>query len=139
MPHLFRVIVPVNDISLGEHFYHTVLAITGERISPGRHYFNCEGAILACYDPRADGDERDAKPLPEPIYIAVDDLESTYELAQSAGAHFSKAVIPGVGPIGEIAVRPWGERSFYAEDPFGNPLCFVDRNSVFTSHHHEER
>jgi uncharacterized glyoxalase superfamily protein PhnB len=134
MPHLFRVIVPVSDINAGENIYRTVLADNGERISPGRHYFHCQGTILACYEPRADGDERDAKPLPEPIYIAVEDLESTYELARSAGARFSKAVIPGVGPVGEIAVRPWGERSFYADDPFGNPLCFVDRNTMFTTH-----
>jgi len=28
--------------------------------------------------------------------------------------------------------RPWGERSFYAVDPFGNPLCFVDQKTLFT-------
>ena len=31
-----------------------------------------------------------------------------------------------------FAQRPWGERSFYATDPFDNPLCFVARDSVFT-------
>jgi len=34
-------------------------------------------------------------------------------------------------PMGEIARRPWGERSFYLHDPFGNPLCFVDAASIF--------
>ncbi len=33
-----------------------VLGVAGERVSPGRHYFDCEGVILACFDPRADGD-----------------------------------------------------------------------------------
>jgi hypothetical protein len=33
---------------------------------------------------------------------------------------------------GEILTRPWGERSFYAEDPYGNLLCFVDERTVFT-------
>ena len=33
---------------------------------------------------------------------------------------------------GDIVVRPWGERSFYAFDPFGNPICFVDARTVFT-------
>jgi hypothetical protein len=33
---------------------------------------------------------------------------------------------------GQIALRPWGERSFYAKDPFGNPICFVDEQTVFT-------
>ena len=26
----------------------------------------------------------------------------------------------------------WGERSFYVRDPFGNPLCFVDADTLFT-------
>lgn len=46
-------------------------------------------------------------------------------------AAFPADAVPGVGPLGEIARRPWGERSFYATDPFGNPLCFVGRDSVF--------
>ncbi len=25
-----------------------------------------------------------------------------------------------------------GERSFYLQDPFGNPLCMVDQNTLFT-------
>ncbi len=35
-------------------------------------------------------------------------------------------------PGGGIVVRPWGERSFYAEDPWGNPLCFVEEGTVYT-------
>jgi hypothetical protein len=34
--------------------------------------------------------------------------------------------------MGVIAQRPWGERSFYMNDPSGNPLCFVDEKTVFT-------
>jgi catechol 2,3-dioxygenase-like lactoylglutathione lyase family enzyme len=132
MPHLFRVIVPVGDIERATLFYGGLLGAVGLRVSPGRHYFECEGTILACYDPRADGDGRGALPLPEPIYIAVDDLESTYASAETAGASFSSVVGPEVGALGRIARRPWGERSFYAADPFGNPLCFVSRDSVFT-------
>ena len=105
---------------------------TGQRVSPGRHYFDCEGAILACYDPKADGDGYESKPIPEPVYIAVDDLQATFRNAKEAGAIFSQEVVPDVGPLGQIAERPWGEHSFYASDPFGNPLCFVSRESVFT-------
>jgi hypothetical protein len=36
--------------------------------------------------------------------------------------------------MGEVALRPWGERSFYADDPFGNPLCLVDAGTVFSGH-----
>jgi hypothetical protein len=31
-----------------------------------------------------------------------------------------------------VVKRPWGERSFYAVDPFGNRLCFVAGDTVFT-------
>jgi hypothetical protein len=34
-------------------------------------------------------------------------------------------------PMGQIARRPWGERSFYLNDRSGNPLCFVDESTVF--------
>jgi catechol 2,3-dioxygenase-like lactoylglutathione lyase family enzyme len=132
MPSLFRVIVPVGNIEAAAAFYRRVLRQPGQRVSPGRHYFDCEGTILACYDPEADGDGHEARPLPEPIYIAVNDLETTFALARDAGAAFSDEVVPDVGPLGSIAVRPWGERSFYASDPFGNPLCFVSKGSEFT-------
>lgn len=132
MAKIFRIILPVNDIGRAVSFYESVFDQMGQRVSPGRHYFDCEGLVLACYDPMADGDDYEAVPLPEPVYIAVDDLQTTFRRASDAGASFSNDVIPDVGPLGEIAQRPWGEISFYATDPFGNPLCFVSRESVFT-------
>ena len=130
-PKLFRVIVPVADIDRAAAFYGSVLGQPGRRISGGRHYFDCGGVVLACYDPRADGDARDPTPNPEPIYFAVADLDETFRLASDAGAALPDDVVPDVGPLGEIADRPWGERSFYASDPFGNPLCFVAEGTVF--------
>ncbi len=129
---LFRVILPVSDIERAATFYERVLGFAGRRISPGRHYFDCEGTILACFDPRADGDEYDPNPNPEHVYLAVDHLEVSYDAAKQAGASFSDVVGAQEGPFGEIAKRPWGERSFYCADPFGNRLCFVDRSTMFT-------
>lgn len=132
MAHLFRVILPVSDIERAQRFYSAVLGSSGARVSPGRHYFDCDGTILACFDPVADGDGHPPTPIPEPIYLAVGDLRATFDACRAAGATFSEASPPGVGPLGAIAERPWGETSFYATDPFGNPLCFVSRASVFT-------
>jgi catechol 2,3-dioxygenase-like lactoylglutathione lyase family enzyme len=132
MPHLHRVILPVSDIEQATKFYAAVLGAPGRRVSPGRHYFDCEGTILACFDPRADGDGYAAKPNTEPLSFAVSNLRSTYDACRVAGAAFAKESPPGVGPLGQIAKRPWGEESFYASDPFGNPLCFESRASVFT-------
>jgi len=131
MANLFRVLVPVTDIEAGVRFYGEVLEATGKRVSPGRHYFDCGGTILACFDPEADGEGRVASPNPESIYLAVSDLEKTYRLCESAGATFPSGSPPGVGPLAEIAERPWGETSFYVVDPYGNDLCFVSEESVF--------
>lgn len=130
-PKLYRVIVPVADIEQAAAFYAAVLGIPGLRVSDGRHYFDCDGTILACYDPKADGDEGCPAPLPEHLYFAVDDLDRTYIACQKACAVFDTGDVHG-DPAGQIAVRPWGERSFYVADPFGNKLCFVDRRTVFT-------
>ncbi len=128
---LFRVILPVSDIERAARFYAVVLGLPGERVSPGRHYFDCGGTILACFDPQADGDGYDPKPNPEEFYFSVDDLEATYAAAAKAGATLRKGDVHG-DPAGKIATRPWGERSFYAQDPFGNKICFVDRSTLFT-------
>ena len=132
MAHLYRVIVPVSGIEAAQSFYATVLGSPGQRVSPGRHYFDCEGTILACFDPEADGDGYAAEPNREPLYFAVSDLEAVLAACQAAGARFSQDEPPGVGPLGRICRRPWGEESFYAVDPFGNSLCFVNRSTVFT-------
>ena len=121
-PHLFRVILPVSDIEAAESFYGDVLAMPGDRVSPGRHYFSCGGTILACYDAVADGDPEPVGPNPQHIYFSVDDLEAAHERVRRRSA----------GDITPIESRPWGERSFYAKDPFGNPICFVDSRTLFT-------
>jgi predicted enzyme related to lactoylglutathione lyase len=124
-PRLYRVILPVTDIERAAAFYGTVLGIPGQRVSPGRHYFSCGGAILACYDPIADGDgEQDNwgfHPL-QYLYFAVSDLETAVARVQSAGGIIDQG----------IETMPWGERLFYARDPFDSRVCFVDERTLFT-------
>ena len=57
------------------------------------------------------------------MYFAVDDLEGYHTRVKGAGADRIDTA---------IEVRPWGERSFYCQDPFGNKLCFVDDRTLFT-------
>ncbi len=121
-PRLFRVILPVAEIEAAASFYGRLLAIPGVRVSSGRHYFDCGGTILACYEPAADGDPERAGPNPQHVYFGVDDLEAVLARAEQAGCR----------QLSTIEVRPWGERSFYARDPFGNPICFVDAQTLFT-------
>ena len=130
-PKLFRVILPVSDLERAARFYETVLGIEGMRVSPGRHYFDCDGVILACFDPQADGDGYDPQLNPEWLYFAVDDIEATFEACRKAGASMMEGEVHGTA-AGEIQTRPWGERSFYMRDPFGNKICFVDQATMFT-------
>ncbi len=123
-PKLYRVILPVSDIHRAAEFYSALLGIPGERVSAGRHYFDCDGVILACFDPRADGDGFDAKPNPAHVYFSVDDLETVFDRARRAGCSQLDE---------KIQTQPWGERMFYAHDPFGNPIALVDRRTVFVS------
>lgn len=122
MAKLYRVIVPVSDIDKAQAFYEAVLGFTGTRVSPERHYFDCDGTILACYDPTLFNEKPVATANPEHVYIAVADLAAAFERCKSADARIAV----------EINTYPWGETSFYIEDPFGNPICFVDQATMFT-------
>jgi predicted enzyme related to lactoylglutathione lyase len=128
---LYRVIVPVNDIERASQFYEALLGITGRRVSPGRHYIDAGGVIVALYDPAADGDGSVPRPNFEHLYFAVADLDAVFTRAARLGG---LSTVRGDAdlPMGRIAERPWRERSFYMTDPFGNPLCFVDQRTLFT-------
>jgi uncharacterized glyoxalase superfamily protein PhnB len=52
----------------------------------------------------------------------VPDLEAVHQRALGAGCSFIDQTIKKM---------PWGERMFYAKDPFGNPIAFVDEKTIF--------
>ena len=33
---------------------------------------------------------------------------------------------------GAVVTWPWGERSFYVVDPWGNDLCFCENGTLYT-------
>ena len=84
--------------------------------------------ILALVDQAAGGLQ--AKPIPDYVYFAVDNLEEVYARARELGCLSQEDVHDR--KAGEILKRPWGERSFYCDDPWGNGLCFVDEKTLFT-------
>jgi len=126
---LFRIILQVDDLDKAAEFYGKLLDDPGRRIPyASRHYIDCGPVILALVNPTPGGEA--AKPLPDKIYFAVADLEKVYAQASDLGC-LSTDDVHG-DSAGEIAVRPWGERSFYVYDPWGNGLCFVDEGTLFT-------
>src|SRR5262249_51007351 len=100
------------------------LGVPGRRVHGGRHYFDCGGVILGLVEVAA------PRPAVQHAYFAVGDLEAVFRRAESLAA-LSSDEVHGE-PAGRIVRRPWGERSFYAKDPDGNPLCFVDADTLFT-------
>jgi hypothetical protein len=126
-PKLFRLIVHVSGIDRATEFYSQLFLETGRRIHGSRHYFDCGDVIFALLDP---GGSSEQKPLPDYVYFAVDDLEGFHARARQLNC-LSTEDVHGAS-AGEITKRPWGERSFYAQDPFGNGLCFVDSKTIFT-------
>ncbi|PYS37597.1 MAG: VOC family protein [Acidobacteria bacterium] len=127
-PNLFRVIVQVSDLQKAVAFYSKLLDIKGRDIRGARHYFDCGSVILALLNPEGEGAK--AKPNSDYIYFSVNDLESFHARARELGCLSQEKVHDA--NAGEIVKRPWGERSFYVLDPFGNRLCFVDARTVFT-------
>jgi predicted enzyme related to lactoylglutathione lyase len=127
-PSLYRIILQVADLERAAEFYSKLLDSKGRRIRGGRHYFDCGPVILAILDPAGGGTK--ARPMPDHVYFSVKDLKKVHARAAALGC-LSKEKVDG-DPAGEITKRPWGERSFYVIDPWGNRLCFVEANTVFT-------
>jgi catechol 2,3-dioxygenase-like lactoylglutathione lyase family enzyme len=131
-PRIFRILVAASDLAESRRFYETLLGIPGRDVAEGRVYFDCGSVILGVLDfsSRAESERPRAT---EAIYLATTELEKVHERARRLGA-LSAGLIHDdpEQPLGKIVVRPWGERSFYADDPAGNPLCFVDESTLFT-------
>jgi len=128
-PKLFRVALQVADLDQAAAFYSKLLDDPGIRIHRGsRHYFDCGTVILALVDVAKGGES--PQPTPDYIYFAVNNLDEIFERAKALDClaqdryHDQEA--------GQIVKRPWGEVSFYVEDPWGNGLCFVDETTLFT-------
>lgn len=131
-PTLYRIILQVDNLDRAEEFYGKLLGDRGRRIhGASRHYIDCGPVILALVDVNGENiPGLQPKPLPDYIYFAVSDIEACYERARELQC-LSTEDVHG-DSAGDLATRPWGERSFYAHDPWGNGLCFVDESTLFT-------
>ena len=122
-PSLFRVFIPVSDFEGAKSFYERLFGFEGNVIHQGRVYFQCGSVIVAVI-------ENNGTPIGDHLYFSVNNIEEIFERARELDCLADDDVHGS--PSGEINVRPWGERSFYARDPWGNGLCFVDETTLFT-------
>src|SRR5215468_5748232 len=126
VPQFFRLNIEVGDLKSAISFYTKLLGIEGRKQAGRRCYFNCGPVTLQVLDVSSLGQPH---PAAKALYFAVNDLEAAYERARALQCLSSEEVHDAPG--GGIVVRPWGERSFYAEDPWKNPLCFVEEGTVY--------
>lgn len=126
VPQFFRLNVEVGNLDAAAEFYTTLLNVQARRQAGSRCYFACGAVTLSVLDVSSA-----SKPHPaaKALYFTVKNLEAAFERAKRLGCLSRENVHDAPG--GGIVVRPWGERSFYAEDPWKNPLCFVEEGTVY--------
>ena len=127
VPQFFRLNIEVGDLDAAISFYSTLLGIQGRKQAGSRCYFNCGPVTLQVLDVSSSGKPH---PAAKALYFTVNDLEAIHERAVALKCVSPEQVHGESG--GSMVVRPWGERSFYVEDPWNNPLCFVEEGTVYT-------
>ena len=126
VPSLFRINVEVGNLDQAAEFYSKLFGLEGRKQAGSRCYFTCGPVTLQVVDVSSSGKPH---PAAKALYFVVNDLDAVFARAKALGC-VSNEDVHGVSG-GEISVRPWGERSFYAEDKWHNPLCFVEAGTIY--------
>ncbi|MCA9728778.1 MAG: VOC family protein [Candidatus Eisenbacteria bacterium] len=126
VPSLFRINIEVGDLDAADAFYSRLMGVRGRRQAGNRVYFTCGAVTLQVLDVSSAGTPH---PAAKALYFTVRDLDSAFVRAEALGCLSTESVHGEPG--GAIRVRPWGERSFYLQDPWMNPLCFVEEGTVY--------
>ncbi len=127
IPQMFRLNLEVGDLAAAQRFYETLLAARGRGQAGNRFYLDAGPVALQVIDMAAFGGA--PHPAAKALYFTVNDLDALHARAVSLKC-LSGEMVHGLKG-GDISVKPWGERSFYANDPWGNPLCFVEAGTVY--------
>jgi predicted enzyme related to lactoylglutathione lyase len=126
VPSLFRLNVEVGNLDEAAAFYGELFGIDGRLQAGSRCYFTCGPVTLQVLDVSSMGKPH---PAAKALYFTVNDLDAIFARSKKLGC-LSVDEVHGE-PGGDISVRPWGERSFYAEDRWHNPLCFVEAGTIY--------
>jgi len=127
VPQFFRLNIEVGDLKSAISFYTKLLGVEGRKQAGSRCYFDCGPVTLQVLDVSSSSQPH---PAAKALYFTVNDLEAAYERARALRCLSREDVHDAPG--GGIVVRPWGERSFYAEDPWKNPLGFLGGGRIST-------
>jgi len=113
----------VGDIDRAAAFYSELLGLEARPQMGARVYLDAGGVTLQVVQ------VPEPHPAAKALYFAVADLDAVHTRASALDC-LSGESVHGM-PAGAPTVRPWGERSFYADDPWGNPLCFVEEGTLY--------
>ncbi len=122
-PRLFRLNIEVGDLAAARRFYEELLGEPGRGQAGNRFYINAGAIVLQVVGVPA------PHPAAKALYFSTAELDAIHARAAAAGA-LSQELVHGLKG-GDVSVKPWGERSFYANDPWGNPLCFVEAGTEY--------
>jgi catechol 2,3-dioxygenase-like lactoylglutathione lyase family enzyme len=117
---VFRIAIPASQIERSRAFYELLLGLKADDTVPSRLYFHCNDVIVALIDWAVEN-RGPFHATPDNLYLATCELDAVHQRAVTTGAQH----------LSSIETRPWGERSFYCQDPDGNRLCFVDDTTLF--------
>ncbi len=120
---LFRLNIEVGDLAAARRFYGTLLGAEPRGQSGNRFYIDVGQVALQIVGVPS------PHTSPKALYFNTTNLDSVHERAAALDS-LSADVVHGLRG-GDISVKPWGERSFYANDPWGNPLCFVEAGTEY--------
>jgi predicted enzyme related to lactoylglutathione lyase len=126
VPSLFRINIEVGNLEHAAEFYGKLFGLVGRKQAGSRCYFTCGPVTLQVVDVSS---VRTPHPAAKALYFTVNDLDAVFARAKALKC-VSQEDVHGVSG-GAISVRPWGERSFYAEDKWHNPLCFVEAGTNY--------
>jgi predicted enzyme related to lactoylglutathione lyase len=122
-PQMFRLNVEVGDLAQAAQLYGALFSQPTRPQAGARFYVSAGPVTLQVVETAP------PHPCAKALYFTVRDLDAMHARVAQLGC-LSRTMVHGqVG--GEISVRPWGERSFYADDPWGNALCFVEAGTVY--------
>ena len=114
---LYQVSLGVENIDKAESFYRQLLGTAGQRKGAGGVHFKCGELVLICHLSKQSADLARAAATATHLLFVVADLEALFGQAKTAGC---------ASMDDQVTHLPWGDRSFSVTDPFGNPLSFID-------------
>ena len=126
IPQLIRLNVEVADLDAAISFYTDLFRVRGRK-QPGTDA-TCGPVTLQVLDVSSNGQPH---PAAKALSFTVENLEAAFDRAKALSCLSRKVSARVHRQVASSCARGASDR-FYAEDPWGKPLCFVEEGTVYT-------